>query len=190
MDPGLPLMLVLGGSQGAARLNSFVIDNIETLLQSFQVFHQTGAAHLSDAKLLLTPVIERLPASLKGKYRLGGVIDAPTLKTALTAADIVISRSGAGTISEIALAGVPALLVPLPGSANGHQLMNAEEYAASGAAVVIEEGNLTPHIVLGEAKRVLETPDVLTKMRSAARSFAKPDAAKVIAEELLKLAGA
>ena len=118
----------------------------------------------------------------------GYLQDAKTVKEAFAAADLVISRAGSGGIFEIAAFGKPSILIPIPEEVVGeHQIINAYEYAKTGAAVVIEESNFKSSIVLDQARKILTNPELQNKMSQAAKNFAKPEAAKKIAEEILKI---
>ena len=115
-------------------------------------------------------------------------LDDATMRLALSAADVVFSRSGS-QIYELAAFGKPMILVPHPGgSSNDHQRANAYAFAQTGAALVIEENNLFPGIFLAELKKLLTDNDLRAKMGAAARSRFVPNAADVIAGEVLKLA--
>lgn len=179
-DPDQPLILILGGSQGAATLNSFIWDNLTKLLKEIQIYHQTGPAKDENINL------EKLGDEEKNRYRYKNFLTAPEMKQALAAADLVLARAGAGSIFEIAALGKPAILIPLPTAAGNHQLFNAYEYAETGAAIVIEEDNFKPSIVLNQIKTIIDNPKKMEEMAAAAKSFAKPRAAKIIAEEILK----
>lgn len=179
-NPDEPLILVLGGSQGAAVINNFIVNNLELLLTDFQVYHQTGPNNEEEVRSLTKDVVSP-------RYKLAGFLNLAELRTALNAADVVICRAGSN-IFEIAVFGKPAILIPLIGSANNHQLYNAYEYAENGAAVVVEEANFTANIVLRQIKDVLGDKQKREQMAQAAKAFAKPNAAQVIAEEILKLA--
>ena len=101
--------------------------------------------------------------------------------------DLIISRAGASSIFEIAAWGKPSILIPIQNSAQNHQRKNAYEYAAAGACIVIEEPNLSPHVLFAEIKKVLDNPELLQKMRTAAQKFSRIDAAELIAREILKM---
>ncbi len=184
-SPNEPVMLVLGGSQGSERINNFVIQNLSVFLKEFQIYHTTGAIHAetvaSDAQLALADVSE----NLRERYKSIGNLNTDEMKHAFSAADIVLSRAGAGAIFEIAAFGKPSILVPLEGSANNHQNMNAYEYAKTGATVVIEENNFTINLVHGLITRLLGNQDEQEKMKQAARGFAKPEATDMIIREIL-----
>ncbi len=171
-----PLVVFMGGSQGAVPINDFVFGNFEKLAAVAQIFHQVGTINLNEA--------ERLQNS-NDRYRYGGLLDAEQMKAVLAAADVVVSRAGSGAIFEIASFGKPSILIPLPEAASDHQRVNAYEYARNGAAIVIEQSNLSFGIIKLEIEKILNSPAVREEMSRAARSFAKPDAAEVIAQQIL-----
>ncbi|MEK7555485.1 MAG: UDP-N-acetylglucosamine--N-acetylmuramyl-(pentapeptide) pyrophosphoryl-undecaprenol N-acetylglucosamine transferase [Patescibacteria group bacterium] len=182
----MPLILVVGGSQGAVRLNDFFMEIFEEIIKDFQIFHQTGHNNYQEVKNELTLASANFSDEEKSRYKLTAYLDKD-LKDVLTAADLVVGRAGSGTIFELAAFGKPAILIPLPESAGNHQTVNAYEYAKTGAAIVIEEDNLKPSIFLTQLKKIFSEPERFKSMSEAALKFAKPDAAKVIAEEILRL---
>ena len=174
------LILILGGSQGSERLNNFILSNLEAILKETQVLHQTGKNNYEE--------IRRLSQTFdKSRYKALSYLEKE-LKTALTAADLVISRAGSGVIFEAAAFGKPMILIPLKESANDHQRANAYEVSKTGAAVVIEEQNLLPAIFMKELENILKTPGLTEKMGEASRKFFKPGAAEAIAKEIFELA--
>ncbi len=187
-DPQTPLILVLGGSQGSQRINEFIINNLGQFLPKFQIYHQTGAKNEKKAKINSNYFLAKLEPSLKNRYQITGHLTAADLKTALIASDIVLSRAGAGAISEISAAGKPSVLVPLPESANNHQRNNAYEYSAVGASIVIEENNLFPNIFIAQVEKLLADPQKLKTMGEAAKRFSKPDAAYQLAKIIINTA--
>lgn len=186
-DADLPLVLILGGSQGAVRINDFILDNLTELVQFTQIFHQTGRANYESVVGEGAVVSRDLPEELKKRYKAIDYLEKD-MRIALTAADLVVSRAGSGSIFEIAAFGKPSILIPLPGSvaAGGHQEKNAEEYSANGAAIVIEEPNLLPNLFLKELRNLLGNPQKLAAMAAAAKEFAKPDAALKLAQLILR----
>ncbi len=180
------LVFFWGGSRGSSRLNDFVLNNLPALLSHFQVLHQAGRANYAEAKRQADSILAREETEKRKRYRITAYL-GDDLKDALSAADLVVSRAGASAISEIALFGKPSLLVPLKESAQDHQAANGYEYEKIGAAVVIEEENLGLSLLLDQARKILEDARVWKTMAEAARNFVKPDAARVIAEEIIKL---
>jgi UDP-N-acetylglucosamine--N-acetylmuramyl-(pentapeptide) pyrophosphoryl-undecaprenol N-acetylglucosamine transferase len=180
-----PLILVLGGSQGAVQINDLLLDTLKDLLRFSQVLHQTGIKNYEDVLAEFKVVARDIPESLKDRYKAMGYFEKD-LRLALRAADLVISRAGAGFVSEIAAFGKPSLIVPLPGSANNHQEANAIEYQNTGAAIIMEPNNLLPHLFVENVQNLLDNPLKLRKMSQAANNFYKPDAASNLAQVILK----
>ena len=102
-------------------------------------------------------------------------------------ASLVVSRAGS-TIFEIASWGIPSIIIPITDTNGDHQRKNAFNYARAQACVVIEEKNLTPHLFLSEVERLDSLPEVRARMSEKAKAFFKPNAAKVIAEEIVRIA--
>jgi len=177
-----PLLLVLGGSQGAQPLNEVVLNALQHLLARCEIIHQCGVNNFEGIKQLF-----------KGRewpegYYLIPFLDENQLRAAYAAADLIISRAGAGSISEIAALSKPSIIIPLPNSAADHQTKNALDFSQSGAAIILEQVNLTPHLLQNEIFSLLDKPDVLKQMGEKARQFARPQASKEIAQEVLKIA--
>ena len=182
------LILVWSGSQGSQRINEFIVANLPELIKESQILHQTGQGNYSEVQKLSRAALIGVPLKIVAEKRYEAVSYLKdNLKTALSAADLVIARAGSGTISELAAFGKPAILVPLAESAQDHQRANAYEFAKSGGGVVIEESNLLPGIFLSQLRTVLKNPETLNKMSSASAKFFKPDAAEVIAKEVLNI---
>ena len=188
LNPTEPLLLVLGGSQGATRINSFVFENMEALLAVTQVCHQVGENNVREAQVIANETLGQLPEVYQNKYRMTGLFDVTSLREAFSACDVVISRAGAGAIFEIAAFAKPAILVPLDGSANDHQRLNAYEYSKTGAAVVIEEDNFSIHIVMRQLEEFLKNPQTETAIQEGAHQFFKTHTIGTLAEEILRLA--
>lgn len=187
-NPAEPVILVIGGSQGALRINNFILDNLEAILDSFQIIHQSGPANYLETKKDTDFMLKTLGDFYKTRYQLVGYLeDAKAVREAFSAADLVLSRAGSGAIFEIAAFGKPAILIPLEDAANDHQKINAYEYAQTGAAIVLEEDNFKPSIFISQTQKILTDKELQNKMSQAAKSFAKPEAARKIAEEILGL---
>ena len=186
LDPSVPTILVLGGSQGAVALNDVVLGALPLLLQKYQVVHQTGAGNLVEVEGRAKIILQG--SALKDRYKPFGYLSDLAMKMAAGAAAVVVSRAGS-TLFEIALWGKPSVLVPLPPNvaADDHQTKNAYAYARAGAASVIEQQNLLPQVLAAEIDRIVTHPDVAAKMSAAAKHFARPDAAKLIARKLLDI---
>ncbi|MBX4200747.1 undecaprenyldiphospho-muramoylpentapeptide beta-N-acetylglucosaminyltransferase [Candidatus Parcubacteria bacterium] len=178
-----PVLLFLGGSQGAQPLNEFVLNNLNNLLATYELIHVCGKKNHAEVRAQSEAVLDK---KLQPYYHLYEFLNELELKHAYKAADLVISRSGSGTIFEIAAIGKPAILIPLPSAAGNHQSKNAYAYAKNGAAVIVEEENLKPGLFMGKIQELISNSQKREAMGKAALEFAKPLAAKAIAREILE----
>jgi UDP-N-acetylglucosamine--N-acetylmuramyl-(pentapeptide) pyrophosphoryl-undecaprenol N-acetylglucosamine transferase len=181
----LPLILVTGGSLGAERINNLILRILKDLLPHYRVFHLSGAAHLNEMKLTAKSLIS--DPNLQARYYIEGSVSGDVMTALLTAATLVISRSGSTTLFEIALHGKPSILIPIPEEISRDQRSNAYAYARAGAASVIEEHNLTEHLLLAEITSIIQDPQRYADMSRAASTFAPRDAAEKIAHILLSI---
>ena len=189
-NPNSPLILFIGGSQGAIAINDFVLDSIGELLRDYQVLHQTGVKNFEQVKREWQFISRDILDEEKLRYKVVPYLEEKDLKEAILAADLVVSRAGAGSIFELAAMGEPSILIPLPNAASGHQIRNAYEYSQTGTAVVVEQSNLRTHLFLVQAQKFFNNSELIKQMSEAAKNFSKPDAAKLLAEEILRLAKA
>lgn len=180
-----PLIYITGGSLGAERINTIVLRTLDELLPQYRIFHQTGLAHQDELKLTAQALIS--DPTLQANYYIAGTIPAATVGALLSAASLVITRAGSTTLFEIAHSGKPAIVIPIPEDVSRDQRSNAYAYARSGAATVIEEHNLTEHLLIQEINSIIKVPDRANTMSIAARNFAIPNAADKIARILLKI---
>lgn len=179
-----PHLLVFGGSQGARVLNTTMPKIAAALLDAvpgLTILHQAGARHTEST--LTAYQASGAPAE---RWQVAAFLD--DMPRRFEAADLVLARSGASTVAELAAAGKPALLIPFPQAADDHQRRNAEVMAQAGAARVLLEADLTPDQLLGTLSDLLTEPGKLGEMAGNARSLAHPDAAERIAGMALALA--
>ncbi|MEK7634782.1 MAG: UDP-N-acetylglucosamine--N-acetylmuramyl-(pentapeptide) pyrophosphoryl-undecaprenol N-acetylglucosamine transferase [Patescibacteria group bacterium] len=187
-NPTMSLILILGGSQGSAQLNDFMLNISGELVKDIQIFHQTGIENFQEVKNELNNVLKKYGEEEKMRYKLIPYFEN-NMKDAYSAVDVVISRAGSGSIFEIAAFGKPSILIPLSEKIVGlHQIKNAYEYSKSGAAIVIEQNNLKPNIFIAQLMKIIKNQELLKTMSEAAKSFSKPEASKMIANEILRLA--
>ena len=186
LESGIPTVLVIGGSQGAVRINDAVIAALPELVAFANVIHQTGQANLASVEAIAQVTLDKNPHA--DRYHPFGYLSEVSLQRAAGAADLVISRAGASSIAEIGLWKKPAILVPIPESVSHDQRTNAYSYARTGAATVIEEKNLAPHLLVAEIRRILEDPALAKKMGQSAEGFTDPDAARILAKEIIAIA--
>ena len=185
MEPNVPVMLIIGGSQGAEILNDVLLGSLNDLLKNWQIIHQTGKANLSEVTSRVNVVVtEKL---LLNRYHAFDFLSDSALAMTGGAADLVISRAGS-SIFEIASWGVPSIIVPITVSNGNHQRNNAFNYMKSGACLVIEEANFSPHILLTESERIRASDNLKQSMSLAAKKFVQKDSALKIARELVNIA--
>lgn len=174
-----PRLLVLGGSLGAEPLNKLLPEALAQVPAELrpEVFHQAGKNH------------DEVTTT---RYRAAGVEAqvAPFIKDMAQAygwADLVVCRAGALTISELAAAGLPSLLVPLPHAIDDHQSRNAEYLAREGAAFVMPQATTGAAEMAARLKEVLMQPEQLKRMATTARQLAKPDATNTVVDVCLEV---
>ncbi|TSC80887.1 MAG: UDP diphospho-muramoyl pentapeptide beta-N acetylglucosaminyl transferase [Parcubacteria group bacterium Gr01-1014_29] len=185
LEPHIPTILVLGGSQGAQPLNDIFLQIALRITETHQIIHQTGKDNYNDVLKQASVILEKSPH--RGRYRIFSFLNEDRLRNAARISRLVISRAGANTIFEIAAWGIPSILVPLPHAASNHQRHNAYIYARAGACEVIEESNLTPTLLLNEINKLLSDETIQHTMKAAAQKFSRIDAAEKIAREIIKI---
>ncbi len=173
-----PVILVMGGSQGAQKINDLILAILPQILTEFELIHQVGEKNIKQLKAEGQVMVGK---ELGKYYHPVGFLKEVELRDVYQACELVISRAGSGSIFEIAAWGKPSILIPLSISAQNHQVKNAYAYAQKGAAVVVEEANLTPRFFFEKLKYLFSHPEELQKMAQGAKAFAQPEAAKTIA---------
>ena len=186
LDPSLPTVLVMGGSSGSSRINDTLLDALADIVGFASVVHQTGKAHFDTVTKTAKVIVEKTGHA--DRYHAFPYLNAESMAAAASAADLIVARAGSNSITEIALYGKPAILIPIPESVSHDQRTNAYAYAHTGAAVVLEEANLTPHVLASEIRRIGTNPEIGQRMAVHASGFANPDAARTLAEEALSIA--
>ncbi len=181
-EPGVMRVLVFGGSQGAHAINAAMVEAAPTLATSgtpLSITHQTG---------------ERDLAEVRDGYRRAGLTARVepflyAMDQEMAAADVVVSRAGATTLAEVAAAGRVAILIPLPTATDDHQRKNAAALVHADAAVMVEQQGLTGAGLAAQILALAGDADRRRAMAARVRRFARPDAARVIVERALALAG-
>jgi UDP-N-acetylglucosamine--N-acetylmuramyl-(pentapeptide) pyrophosphoryl-undecaprenol N-acetylglucosamine transferase len=175
--PGTPLrILIFGGSQGARQLNEVVPEALSRLAKnSISVFHQTGEENRKAVteryvELGITAQVVAFEADMPSRYRW---------------ADLAICRAGALTVAELALAGVPALLVPYPFAADDHQTANARALEAAGAARCLDPRPLDVNTLAQAVAEFISSPGRLVLMRESAAQLGRPNAAEEIVDRCI-----
>ncbi len=185
LDKNIPVLFVIGGSQGAQIINNVILSALPELLKNYQIIHQTGPKNLEEILLETNLILEN--NQYKDRYKPMPYLNNLATKMASGASTLVISRAGS-TIFEIASWGVPSIIIPITNSNGDHQRKNAFTYARAGACEVIEEANLTPHVLIAEIDKLVGNKERLDQMKNNAKSFATPEAGTKIAEEALNIA--
>ncbi len=185
LESGLPVILVLGGSQGAEMINNVILDSLPKLTQKYQIIHQTGLNNFKIVKGEADVILGDNPT--KARYLPIGFLNPLMMKNAAGASDIIISRAGS-TIFEIASWGVPSILIPFTTSVGDHSKKNAFSYARAGACSVVEEVNLKSNIICSEINRIMDDKKLYEQMSHSAKAFYKNDAALKIAKKIIELA--
>jgi len=178
-----PVILVLGGSQGSQEVNENITEILEEILPFAQVLHQTGESKLEETKKRVI-TREGVKPGRRG-YHPVGFLSQEEMRDALSVANLVISRSGATSIAELAACRKVSLLIPLASSANDHQRMNAFLVAEKDGALVLEGGNLSRGILLGKVKRLLFEEDLRENMKKNIALFDHPDSAEKVASLII-----
>jgi len=182
-DPGLPLIYVTGGAQGAHRINRAVGETLPALLRHAQLVHQCGDNPTTGDHAWLLERRAALPVELAARYVVTPTVGAE-LADLFAAATLVIGRAGAGTVNECCQLGVAALYIPLPGASGDEQTANARLVEAVGGAEVLPQHALTPAALAERVRYLIATPHRLKEMGEHAISLAVPDAADRIADAL------
>ena len=166
LDPQRPTIVIMGGSQGARRLNQLAAEAAVKLPAQTQVLHIAGALDF-----------ERVSETVQNRegYKILGFCDQ--MPSAYAVADIIIARSGASSLTEISLAGLPSILVPFPYAADDHQTKNAEVFSSAGAAHLVQERDLDAEKLASLASSILLDLPTRERMAQAAHALAIPDAA-------------
>jgi UDP-N-acetylglucosamine--N-acetylmuramyl-(pentapeptide) pyrophosphoryl-undecaprenol N-acetylglucosamine transferase len=173
----LPTALVMGGSQGASGINQAVIKALPFLHDTaLQMIHLTGKRE----ERLMADNYQRegIPAYVAAFYH--------QMEELYSAADFVIARSGAASLSEIAAFGLPSILIPFPYAADDHQTRNAEIFVRAGAAILIKESEISGDLLARQINELISDRAKLTKMSKLASELAPRNAAEVVAETIEK----
>ncbi len=175
MDTNLPLLLVVGGSRGAAKINQSTVDFLIRAQdnKNIQILYITGEIYYQE-------VLSRLQATEMMQHY-GGRLQVRAYQQemglALAAADLLITRAGATTLAEVTALGVPAIIIPSPNVVHDHQLVNAREIARQGAAVLIEEQDLTAQVLQENIFGLFRDPGKMEQMKKNSIKLGHPQAA-------------
>jgi UDP-N-acetylglucosamine--N-acetylmuramyl-(pentapeptide) pyrophosphoryl-undecaprenol N-acetylglucosamine transferase len=185
LELNIPVILIIGGSQGSAKINDTVIAALPELLNNYQIVHQTGRKNIEEIVSTSTVVLK--DHKFASRYHPFDYLNELALRMSAGVADVIVSRAGS-SLFEIAAWGVPSIIIPLSEIVSHDQTSNAFAYAQTGAASVIEENNLSAHILIEEINRISSSPKIVETMRERAKAFARLDSAELIANAILDIA--
>ncbi|MGH3823452.1 MAG: UDP-N-acetylglucosamine--N-acetylmuramyl-(pentapeptide) pyrophosphoryl-undecaprenol N-acetylglucosamine transferase [Pseudonocardiaceae bacterium] len=182
-DAARPTVYVTGGAQGAVQVNRLIEAVLDTLLTRANVVHQCGVSSLAE----VTRRAQQLPAELAARYRVVEFV-GPELADVLALADVVVSRSGAGTLAELTALGKPSVLIPLRPTGGNEQEHNARYLQQAGAAHALLGDQPTPEDLTLALDDLISDPSARARMAAQAAQLGRPDAAHNLAAVLLSLA--
>ncbi len=189
LAPELPLLLVTGGSQGARHLNQVVVRALPELLSFCQVLQISGKKLHAETQAQAASLLADMDEVTRKRYHLVPYM-SDEMPLALHAADLVVCRAGAATLSELAVLEKPSILVPLPPALGGSpQEANAATFARKQAAEVVRNDSLNHELLVQRVKDIISKPACLLAMREALRGFAQLEATEQIVAEVLRLGG-
>jgi len=182
--PERPLILILGGSQGSARINEVICAALPELLTKFNIVHQTGTDHAAAIKVLTDELLKDNPH--KNNYFTSGFID---LGLYYPQADFILSRAGSTTLFEAAMWQIPTIVIPIPQTISRDQTKNAYSFASLGSCIVIEETNLSKNIIITKLLDLASDKREYARLSESGEkvSFSR-DASLTIGKEMLRIA--
>ena len=179
LESSVPTVFIMGGSQGSVAINNVVLGALPELVKKYNVVHQVGTANLEETAKVSKLILR--DSFFDRRYRAFGLLNTLALRMAAGISSLIVSRAGSGSIFEIASWGKPSILIPIPEDISHDQKENAYSYAREGAAVVLEQRNVTPHLLLAEIDRIAGNPEMEKNMSVAAFAFARPQSARKLA---------
>jgi UDP-N-acetylglucosamine--N-acetylmuramyl-(pentapeptide) pyrophosphoryl-undecaprenol N-acetylglucosamine transferase len=182
-DASLPTVYVTGGAQGAVQVNRLVAAVLDEVLQRANVVHQCGSSSVAE----LHHRAGQLPAHLADRYRVVGFVGSE-LPDVLALADVVVSRSGAGTLAELTALGKPSVLIPLTPTSGNEQEHNAHYLQQAGAAYALPGNHPTPQDLQRALGALISDTGLRAGMAAQAARLGRPHAAQDLATVLLNLA--
>ena len=186
LEPSVPTIFIMGGSQGSVAINNVVLSALSELVKKYNIVHQVGTANLEEIGKVSALVLR--DSFFDKRYRAFGLLNTLALRMTAGIASVIVSRAGSGSIFEIASWGKPAILIPIPEDISHDQKENAYSYAREGAAIVLEQRNVTPHLLIAEIDRIAGNPELEKKMSAAALEFARPESARKLAIIIIETA--
>ncbi len=188
LSPEMRTIYITGGARGSSPINERIERALPLLLPSMQVIHATGPTVANGDYTRLRVVREQLPDEWRARYALVETL-GDELRDVYALAALVVGRSGAGTVAELAALGKPSILIPLPGTGGDEATRNARVLADANAALLLPQSEATPELLASHIIALLNDHARRARMSDAARALAPTNAAEKIADALLDLAG-
>ena len=187
LDPLMPLLLVVGGSRGAGKLNQCMIDflGLPSVMERMQIIYVTGTVYFDE----VTASLQKHGLPDKYRSRLNVTPFQEEMPLCMAAADLIITRAGATTLAEILAMGLPAIIIPSPNVVHNHQLLNARELQLKGAAEMIEEKDLSGKKLQEIVLALLNNPEKMTLLKENCKKLAYPNAAEQVYQLMLADSG-
>jgi UDP-N-acetylglucosamine--N-acetylmuramyl-(pentapeptide) pyrophosphoryl-undecaprenol N-acetylglucosamine transferase len=183
--PDLPVVYVTGGALGATPINERIFAKLSELLVHACVIHQTGSRQHNDDFIRANELRAQLSPDLQRRYAVREFVTTE-LPGVFALADLIVARSGAGTVAEMAHIGKPSILIPLAHAGGNEQERNATILTAAGGAVMIPEASASPDRLFQEIVQLLDRPDQLAEMSAGARSISTENAAAGLATLVMR----
>ena len=183
-----PVILILGGSQGAVRINEIVIKSLSSLLDKYQIVHLCGDNNYRSCGSLL--IASRIKEKYDENYKLYPSVYGKKLANIFACSDLVISRGGLNTLFELALLSKPSIIIPYPYAASNHQEKNAEKIASEGAIELIKEDGLNSEMLIERVNNLMNDDIKLQELGQKINKFGKKvnkNASQKIIKELMNL---
>jgi len=178
----IPTVLIFGGSQGAVKINEVVLKSLPDILEKVQIIHICGEKNYEEIKIKIKDIkLKRI-----NRYKVYPFL-TDNLKDAYALSEIVISRAGANSLSEIIAVEKPSIIIPLPTSANNHQYKNAEYFFEKGLLIMIKEENLNPDTLIKQLSKLLQQDGFGANMKSRIRKYnsKRTNSAELLAKEII-----
>ncbi|MBW6440803.1 UDP-N-acetylglucosamine--N-acetylmuramyl-(pentapeptide) pyrophosphoryl-undecaprenol N-acetylglucosamine transferase [Patescibacteria group bacterium] len=177
-----PVLFIMAGTEGAELINRLVVEILPNLLKKYQIIHQCGSANYNYVRA----VVQKMNVPDLNDYHIFPYF-RERAADAYNASDLVISRAGANTVSEIMTMNKASILIPLSIGGSDKQQKNAYHYSQSGAAVIVSEKNLKPHLLLNVVDDLFKNHLKIIEMERASRKLSYNDAGQIIIESIKEL---
>jgi len=182
IDGDKPVVFIMSGSTGARQINEVIVQVLPQLLEKYEIIHQCG---IRDYEMIQSE-IQRMNIPFIDDYHLFPFMKQ-SLADAYSVSDLVVARAGANTVAEIMLVGKPSILIPMADSESDNQNRNALFFSEAGAATLLSEKNVKPHLFLDAIDNIFKDRLKIMEMMRQARLLAHPEAADVVADEIIRM---